>query len=176
MDKEQISYHIHSFRYAKLFHEHGMLNEFIDAGFRVPDEDMRFSIYELCSLCTDVCYLGFSEDDCVSMWYFINHSMLEYYKLCREYGSKHRLKLKANPYMIEAEKFVSEVMYLHGCYGFAWHLNAKVGHAGASGLIFHTDDYFNGEFELISALLEIRAWYLDGVQRLKNILSEVKVA
>ena len=47
-----------------------------------------------------------------------------------------------------------------------------MGHEWASGIVFRTDCYFDGEMELLEALLSIRQWFEVGVQRLRKKLAE----
>ncbi|MGM9605745.1 MAG: hypothetical protein ACI3XG_11860 [Faecousia sp.] len=171
MKPEDIQDMIPSIAIAHLFHAYGKLEELIDLGFDEADSDFYMMFYEVLSIAADCVYSDYDDNYDVNKWYFSNKGMVEYYRLCRTYGSAHRLKLKDNPYMQEAERFVESAMDLN-CYGYGWYLNTKIGHEWASGLVLRTDCYFNGESELLEALLSIRDWYERGVKRLREKLAE----
>lgn len=128
--------------------------------------------YELLNLTADAIWQDYNEDYDVNKWYFSNTSMMEYYRLCRVYGSAHKLKLKENPYMQEADRFVESCMDLGDNCGYGWKLNTGVNHKWASGIVFRSDCYFNGEFDLLEALLCIQDWYSRAVIRLRGKLME----
>ena len=112
----------------------------------------------------------------VNQYYFSWESMVEYYRLCRDYSVKLGISLKKNPYMLEAEQYVERVMLFdHYGGGYGFYLQTKINHKWASGLLFRTDCYFHSEFELAEALFRIGDWYQKGVERLKAALQDQKV-
>ena len=48
----------------------------------------------------------FNEDYEYDHWYFSFRSMMQYYRLVREYGSLHSMKLSENPYVKKAEQML----------------------------------------------------------------------
>ena len=74
--------------------------------------------------------------------------------------------------MMEAERFVEGHMDLGNCCGYGWQLNTGVKHKWASGIVFRSDCYFNGELDLLEALLSIQEWYPRAVIRLRGKLME----
>lgn len=164
-----ISYVLPSISLAKLFHSYGLLDQMINMGFDRADEEYLFMFYELLELTADAVWCGYDDNYEVNTWYFSNRSMQEYYRLCQEYSKKHGIKLKENPYMKEAERYVDTCMNFNTC-GYAYWLNTKINHEWASGIVLRTDCYFNGEHDLLEALLEIREWYECAVKRLKEEL------
>ncbi len=156
---------------ASLLHGYGLLDEFIASGNRELSDDYYEIYYDVISLAAD--FKAFDYIECFELEksYFSNKSMLEYYKLCRQYGSAHGMKLKDNPYMKAAEKFVNSALNLGGM-GYDWILQTKVNHEWASGIVFITDWNYNCSFELLEALLEIREWYTYAVIRLRGKLLE----
>lgn len=161
-----------SIRIARMMYAYGKLDEMIDLGFDSPSEDHYMMWYELLSLVADAIWQDYDESYDVNKWYFSNRSMVEYYRLCRVYGDAHKLKLKDNPYMKEAERFVESCMDLDDSCGYGWRLNTGVNHEWASGIVFRSDCYFNGEFDLLEALLGIQDWYPRAVIRLRGKLME----
>lgn len=159
---------------ARMMYSYGKLDEMIGMGFDSPDEDFYCMFYELLSLTADAIWNDYDESYDVGKWYFSNRSMVEYYRLCRIYGRAHKLKRKDNPYMRDAERYVEGVMDL-GCCGYGWRLNTGVKHEWASGIVFRTDCYFNGEYELLEALLCIQEWFTRAVIRLRGKLMEERV-
>ena len=104
-------------------------------------------------------------------WYFSFRSMMQYYRLIREYGSLHSMKLSENPYVKKAEEMLSAALYsccLNG--GMGWSYQKKIGAEWSSGLIVETDGSFHYEIDLLEALLAIDAWYTEEVQKLENLL------
>ena len=163
---------IPSISYALMFYSYGRLNDLIKLGYDGPTENYYEIFYEALGICADAVWSDYIEDYDVNTWYFSNFCMMEYYRLCRVYGSAHRMKLKDNPYMIEAERCVESLMELGDRYGYGWSLNTKINHQWASGIVFRTDEYFCGEQELIMALLEIHDWYTEAVYRLRKKMLE----
>ena len=47
---------------------------------------------------------------------------------------------------------------------------------GASGIVFRTDEYFYGEFELLEALLSIADWYKYHLDPLRKAIEEIEHA
>ena len=172
MQDEDITYLLPSIRIARIMYDYGKLDEMVDMGYDSADEDYYMMWYELLSLAADGIWQDYDENYDVNKWYFSNRSMVEYYRLCRVYGSAHRLKLRDNPYIKEAEQFVEARMDLDDSCGYGWYLNTGVKHEWASGIVFRSDCYFNSELDLLEALLSIQEWYPRAVIRLRGKLME----
>lgn len=82
----------------------------------------------------------------------------------------------ANPYMRDAQRFVEYAMDLDGYYGFAWTLHTRINHQWASGIVFRIDEDFNGEFDLLEALLSIADWYKCHLEPLRKAVEETERA
>ena len=171
MDDENIMYLLPSIAAARLFYSFGKLDEMIQVGIEAASDDFQMYYWELLTLTADFADNQYREVWEVDHWYFSNESMVEYYRLCRIYSQSYRIKLSANPYMEKARRFVNSAMNLY-CTGYDWHLQTKVNHKWASGIVFETDCYFNGEMEILEALLEIQAWYNREVVELRNLLEK----
>ena len=176
MDVMTISEMIPSIAFALMFYEYDKLDDLMALGYDEPSEDYYSIFYETLGITADAVWSDYLEDYNINTWYFSNRSMVEYYRLCRVYGSAHHKKLKDNPYILEAQRFVESTMDFNGSGGYGWWLNTKINHEWASGLIFHTDESFYGEFELVEALLEIQSWYSKAVYRLRGKMMEQHMA
>lgn len=174
MTLDDITEVLPSIAIARLFYEYGRLDEMLGEGFESPDADFYMMFWELLGVCADCVYSDYDENYGVNKWYFSNRDMVEYYRLCRTYSCLRGMKLKDNPFMQSAERFVGNAMDFNGGYGYGWYLSTRINHEWASGLVFRTDEYFNGEFDLLEALLSIRDWYRRNLVRLREAIEKEK--
>ena len=173
MENDDMFYAIETIAYAHLFYEHGKFDKFMALGYEQASAETSELWWDALGLAAESIWSNPNDEHEVYAWYFSNRSMTEYNRLSRVYGSVHHLKLKDNPYLQAAERFVGETMDWENRYGYGWYLNTKIGHAWASGLVFKTDyNDFYGEFELLSALLDIQDWYSSAVYQLRRKLLE----
>lgn len=170
MRSYDISEELSALRVAALFAAYGKLDDVIKIGFADTSNGFWDWYYELLEVAMHCIDMDFVDEYEINTWYFSDENMMEYYRLCRTYGRAHRVKLKDNPFMREAQLAVENAMELGSSYGYGWSLNTKINHKWASGLILHTDCYFGSEISLIGALLDISDWYRDGVYRLRHQL------
>jgi len=89
---------------------------------------------------------------------FSSEAMTEYYRLCREYGRRHKLPSKENPFVKKADIHVSERLHLNG-YGYGWDLKIGTRHKYASCLYFYQYSDFNRQLELLESVLQIFEFY-----------------
>lgn len=174
MVDEEIIEVLPSIAIARLFYGYGRLDNLLKAGIDQATGDFYEIFLELIDAAADFTRYDYDEAWGVTRWYFSFSDMVEYYRLCRIYGSLHSLKLKDNPFLIDARQFVECVMDFNGQYGFGWYLNTKINHKWASGIVFQTDEYFNGEYELVEALLSIGDWYKYHLELLRNAIKKTK--
>lgn len=174
MTEEEISEVLPSIALARTFYEYGKLDAMLNAGFDKPDSEIFMMFWELIDATSDFVHHDYDENWDVAKWYFSFEAMVEYYRLCRVYGGLHGLKLKDNPYMQEAQRYVETTMDFNGQYGYAWHLNTRINHKWASGIVFRTDEYFNAEYDLLEALLAIGDWYKRHLEKLRSVIEEEK--
>lgn len=93
----------------------GSAAEYSGAGL---DWDMQYEcIYDLYNCAFDICAMSYSEEWCEERIYVSDHSMVEFYKLCREHAVLLKCKLEDEPYYKEAEEFVDNVMAEAAGYG-----------------------------------------------------------
>ena len=160
-----------SIEYALLCYDYGKLDEFLKTGNEEASEDYINCFYGAMDVATDFFESCYYEASNVTKFYFSYRAMVEYYRLCRIHSSKHGLRLCDDPYMIEALRFVQGTFDFGYSGGYSVHLQTKINHEWASGLVIHLDDnYFTAEFELAEALLEIGAWYEENCRLLREKL------
>lgn len=102
--------------------------------------------------------------------------MPRYYQLCKEYGRKHQLSLKNNPYFKDAKDFVDiEMNSINSfCIDHKLCTPKKETAKRYSCLIVFTTIDFNQEVQEIEALYNIRKFYSEGVSKLEKELGLTK--
>lgn len=173
MDYESICDSLQTISMARLFYEYGKLNRLLERGITISSDDLYEIYYELLIAATDYIDQKYNESYECDHWYFSFRSMMQYYRLIREYGSLHSMKLSENPYVRKAEEMLSAAFYpccLNG--GMGWSYQKKISSEWSSGLIVETDGYFHYELDLLEALLSIDAWYEKEVRKLEILLKK----
>ena len=173
MDYEAICDSLQTISMARLFYEYGKLNRLLERGITISSDDLYEVYYELLLAATDYLDQKYNESYECDHWYFSFRSMMQYYRLIREYGSLHSMKLSENPYIRNAERMLSTELYECGCDGgMGWSYQKKISSEWSRGLIVETDEYFSSEYRLLEALLAIDEWYTDEVQKLETLLKK----
>jgi hypothetical protein len=95
-------------------------------------------------------------------YFFSDRCFADYYKLSRKYGKRNQIPFYQNPYVRRAELYVDEM--LHGPYTCAHNLRVK---RHKPGLHFYHCSEFYYEVQLIEQLLNIRRFFLNGIEELK---------
>lgn len=172
-DYEEIAYAVETIRAAHLFYEYGKLDRLLEIGVTHSEDDLFEIYYDLLAAATDYMDEKFNDDYEVNHWYFSFRSMMQYYRLIREYGSLHSMKLSENPYVKKAEDMLSHTFFSCRCdFGMCWSYQKKIGSKWASGIIVETDMYFSSEYELLEVLLAVDAWYTEEVRKLEALLKK----
>lgn len=166
---------IPSISVACLYHAYGKLDRLFKLGMEEAADDFYMMYYELLDISADFVSADYNEYYNTSKWYFSFTSMMEYYRLCRDYCSQRKVSLKANPYMLDAEKAVDRIMVLGSSYGYGYQLKTKINHQWASGIDLETDEYFDGHFDVLEALLCLDEWFRQAVDRIKDDLNRKMV-
>ena len=173
MDYEFACGSLQTVRIACLFYEHGKLDRLLEQNITNSEYDLYEIYYDLLYAACDYASFGYNENFERGHWYFSFRSMMQYYRLVREYGSLHSMKLSENPYIRNAERMLSTELYECGCDGgMGWSYQKKISSEWSSGLIVETDEYFSSEYRLLEALLAIDEWYTDEVQKLETLLKK----
>ena len=170
-DEYVVQEELTSIEYALLCYDYGKLDEFLKTGNEEASEDYINCFYGALDVATDFFESQYYEISSETKFYFSYRAIVEYYRLCRIHSSKHGLKLRNDPYMKEALRFVQGMFDFGYNGGYSVHLQTKINHEWASGLVIHLDEsYFTAEFELAEALLEIGAGYEESCRRLREEL------
>ena len=173
MDYEFACGSLQTVRAARMFYEYRKLDRLLERGITTSSDDLYEVYYELLIAATDYMDEKYNESYEYDHWYFSFRSMMQYYRLVREYGSLHSMKLSENPYIRNAERMLSTELYECGCDGgMGWSYQKKISSEWSSGLIVETDEYFSSEYRLLEALLAIDEWYTDEVQKLETLLKK----
>ena len=173
MDYESICGSLQTVRAARMFYEYGKLDRLLERDITTSSDDLYEVYYELLIAATDYMDQKFNEDYEYDHWYFSFRSMMQYYRLIREYGSLHSMKLRENPYITKAEDMLDVAFYPCTCGGgISWEYQKKIGSEWSSGILVETDGYFRGEYELLETLLTIDEWYKAEVRKLENLLKK----
>lgn len=176
MDYEFACRSLQTVRAARMFYEYGKLDRLLERDITTSSDDLYEVYYELLIAATDYMDQKFNEDYEYDHWYFSFRSMMQYYRLVREYGSLHSMKLSENPYIMNAERMLSAELFECSCDGgMGWGYQKKISSEWSSGLIVETDEYFNSEYRLLEALLAIDEWYTDEVQKLEILLKKERM-
>ena len=123
MDYESICGSLQTISMARLFYEYGKLDRLLERGITTSSDDLYEVYYELLIAATDYMDQKFNEDYEYDHWYFSFRSMMQYYRLIREYGGLHSMKLSENPYIKKAEEMLSAALYpccLNGGMGWSY--------------------------------------------------------
>lgn len=177
MDYESACRSLQTVRIACLFYEHGKLDRLLEQNITNSEYDLYEIYYELLYAACDYASFGYNEEYERSHWYFSFRSMMQYYRLIREYGSLHSMRLSENPYVKKAEQKLAAELYSCGCSGgMGWGYQMKISSKWSSGVMVETDCYFHGEYELLEALLAIDAWYTEEVRKLETLLKVERAA
>ena len=127
MDYESICCSLQTVRAARMFYEYRKLDRLLERDITTSSDDLYEVYYELLIAATDYMDQKFNEDYEYDHWYFSFRSMMQYYRLIREYGSLHSMKLSENPYVKKAEEMLSATLYpccLNG--GMGWGYQKKI--------------------------------------------------
>ena len=110
MTERDIQDMLPSIHWAILCYEYGKLDEFIASGNSGPFDEYYSCFWDVLQFASDFLFCEELEDYEAQKYYFGFESMSEYYRLCRDYCVQRGVRLKDNPYMIEAERFVENAM------------------------------------------------------------------
>ena len=116
----------------------------------------------------------YSDYEAIYTMYFSHPAIMEYYRLCRVYGKHQGLKLRDNPYMLLAADNVRSLLHQDGCFTCSYHLQTKVNHRWASGIVFRMWPEFNGNLALLVLMAQVFDFYERELMRLKTELLKIQ--
>lgn len=164
---------------AKAFADAGRLEKLIDLCGDILRED---SYYEFIScaweaLCESV-YINSKrnyEYDCYNTYIYLSDPvMVEYYRLCKEYGERHHLTDEENPYYKESLRQVSSCLNVPS-YSYNFGIITGTAKKRSSGIIIgYDDDFYESEY-LMEGILDAFAYYKTKVSELKKLLDSEKI-
>lgn len=172
-DLERISEAFMPVYLCKLFHDHGILDQYLPNAPMVDPDNYWVAIMEAFCAVADEVWSDFLEGWEMEKHYFSSYDMNEYYRLCRVYSCRHHISLADNPFMVKAREYVRDCLQCSG-YFDCW-LLTKINHEWASGIVVVEQCSYNGTdhyLEFISALLDIFGFYTSELQALKDELGE----
>jgi hypothetical protein len=137
-----------------------------------PYYQFEVIIEALCNL-SDAVWSNYSEKTQVESMYFSSPDIMEYYRLCREYGKQAHVPLRDNPYVLGAAEYVDNQLE-QGCYTCSHYLQTKINHKWASGIVFRMWPEFDGQLALLVFMVRIFDYYARELARLKTELKEMK--
>ena len=173
MQAEMVLEMLPSIQYAMLCYSYNRLDRYIGYGNTEPHCDCYECYFDAIGAASDLFVVHYSECYEQHCLYVSFESMMEYYRLCRTYSRLHHIRLCDNPFMKAAQERVQSVFDLDSDGGYYVHLQTKVNHKWASGLVIRTDEtYFNSEFELAEAVFEAGFYYAYAVRNLREKLLE----
>jgi hypothetical protein len=141
-----------------------------DLDFTLHYDDFYEAVVNALHCCCEHVHSDYDDDNQVEHFYFSDPVMLEYYRLCREYGSRRGMKLKDNPYIVRAARYVRSL--LGGGWTSCYVLHTKINHKCASGIHFMCDCYFDSHIDLLEAIITVINYYRDSVAELQEELSK----
>lgn len=138
------------------------------------DADDFFALgYEAIEYISDYVFSYYSEYSGDSSFYFSDDSIMEYYRLCREYSKLKGISLKDNPYMKKAEDTVRENLD-SSCYYCYYRLKTKVNHRLAAGIVFYFSCDFYEYESLVYRMADVIDFYRNEVCVLKDEVRRLK--
>jgi hypothetical protein len=141
-----------------------------ELSFELNYDDFYEAVVNALHSCCDHVFNDYDDDNQIERYYFSEPVMLEYYRLCREYGSRRGMKLKKNPYYIEAARYVHSL--LGGGWTSGYILHTRTNHDCASGILFECNCYFDNYIDLLDAIINIVHFYRNGAVELKAELAQ----
>ncbi len=98
--------------------------------------------------------------------------MEQYFALCREYGKRHQIGFKNNPYVKEAVEFINHQMYGVGSYAMDWAMYApkKITAKHYPCLILLLGPEFWMPVDLVDSLFNIRRFFAEKTPALETLV------
>lgn len=160
----------------KLLYDSDRLEAYAAYATYVDEEaDIDACLHALDAL-SDAVWGHYSDYSQTETMYFSHWDIMEYYRLCRVYGKRFGVKLRDNPYCNRAEEYVRSLLHQPGCYTCSYHLQTKVNHQWASGIVFRMSPEFYGHFVLVVLLCKILNFYGVELQKLRAELDSCTAA
>ena len=140
-----------------------------------PDEvlctDLEYEIYhEVLQLCTKYTKNYYYKESDETQMIFYDDKMTEFYRLCKEYGRKHNIKFKDNPYVKKAGSEVYSYFDTIPDYSFDWKIQIGTHHQFASSLYFYTGPDFIQTCCAVKAIYDSFNYYAEALEEIRKEL------
>ena len=174
---EELDFFFMALYIAKSFYDYGKLDKLIG---NIGEDYIltQDSYYELCQICLPaICesiYINEKEDECqyiTTCIYFSDTCMVDYYRLCEEYGVLHHLNESNNPFIEKAEKQMAYSLNF-GSYSYGYAIMTKTNKKRSSGILIEYDDEFFNFCEMIVGLLDAFYFYQQESSALRELLNK----
>lgn len=103
--------------------------------------------------------------------YYSHAAMDDYYWLAKEYGSRHGLPDKMNPYFLEFQKFLAYFLFPDD-WSIRWFLVTNTNKPRGCGLVFVIEPEYENTEEFICDLFIIWNRYTEKSKELRRVLAE----
>jgi len=160
---------------AKLMVDNGKEEEFRQhfSGWTLDCDDTYSVIWEALPYACDEMFTKYYENSEMERFWFFDHSMTDFYKLCRVYNERHGIgpdkDPNLNPYYKAAAAFVNEELGFDA-YTCDYALQTDVTRKGRCRILFVHDCYFDGLFELMRAVYAVFGYYRQKAEELRALL------
>lgn len=125
------------------------------------------TVYDMCD---HALYLDYTDS---TLQFFSFPEMHRFYSLCKEYCSKNRIRFQRSKYVKEAKDFVDASIRCSGMRNIAWNywIPPKLKKKRRHQFLIETGCYFQEYIELIATLFEIRQYFREKCEELKEELT-----
>lgn len=134
--------------------------------------DLEYEIYiEALHYCTPIVNEYYDQEDEVTKWVFCDDQMTEFYNLCKEYGRRHHIPFKDNPFVRKAQKEVNDLMNSINDYSYNWWIKIGTRHKFASSLYFYAGCEFIQTCLAVEAIYKVFDYYTEALKKIKKELT-----
>lgn len=162
---------------AKLLWDHKKENAFqeVCAGCRVDEDCEHMTVVEaLYNICDHVIGDDGEEED-VGFFYFSDRTMMDYFRLCREYARMKKIPFEECPPVKEAEAHIWDWLGVTDCYYCGYALKTDTEKSWGCGIRFEYDvEYFWEYYPLLQRMLEALAFFPEKLPALGREVDALK--
>lgn len=150
----------------KLFYDY---DESYTGGVINGDNFFETAVETVYELCDHVEFPDYTES---TLHFFSFPEMRRFYSLCKEHSKKKHIKFQKNPYIKDAMDFVTAAIECSGMRNVAWNywIPPKLVKKRQHQFLIETGMYFQEWIELIAILFEIRQYFREKCEELRQTL------
>ena len=147
-----------------------------DNGFEILgtliDEDYIYqNMFKSLEKCTDNIYSDYREEDESEIYYFTSGYLVRYIKLAHEYGKRHHIRQKDNPWFKKLDNTIHDEMYGIDSYCYDWDCNFRRKKNRPICLTLYLSPEFFQPVQAVRAVSSIFAFVRDESKVLRDELS-----